>query len=189
MKRRKALKYTASILGMSILGAEMFLSGCSQDKKNEEFLSNDDILLLDEIGETILPESDRSPGAKAAEIGLFMKNTVQEFYTEEEQKIFLSGLKIIENAANKRFSKGFLEINPNQRLEILTEFDKESKNKELKKIHFFTMIKQMTLWGYFSSEPGVTRALRYEPSPGFYDPCVEYKDGDKAIYGYLSSIG
>ena len=46
--------------------------------------------------------------------------------------------------------------------------------------HYFTMIKQLTLWGYFSSEIGATQALRYVAIPGKYEGCVPYKKGDKA---------
>ena len=55
MNRRDALKYTASVMGVSILGAEVFLSGCANRNDQNEFLSEEDVRLLDEIGETILP--------------------------------------------------------------------------------------------------------------------------------------
>jgi hypothetical protein len=42
------------------------------------------------------------------------------------------------------------------------------------------MIKELTLWGYFSSEPGATIALRYSAVPGRYEGCVPYTAGDKA---------
>jgi hypothetical protein len=42
------------------------------------------------------------------------------------------------------------------------------------------MLKQLTIWGYFTSEPGATKALRYIETPGHYDGDVPYKKGDKA---------
>jgi len=42
------------------------------------------------------------------------------------------------------------------------------------------MMKELTIWGYFSSEPGATKALRYIAVPGHYDGCIPYKKGDKA---------
>jgi len=41
-------------------------------------------------------------------------------------------------------------------------------------------LKQLTIWGYFTSEVGATKALRYNPIPGRYDACIDYKPGDKA---------
>jgi len=46
--------------------------------------------------------------------------------------------------------------------------------------HYFTMMKQLTLFGYFTSKPGATQALRYVAVPGHYDGCMPYKKGDKA---------
>jgi hypothetical protein len=46
--------------------------------------------------------------------------------------------------------------------------------------HYFRMMKELALLGYFTSEIGCTQALRYVESPGRYDPCVPYHPGDKA---------
>ncbi len=42
------------------------------------------------------------------------------------------------------------------------------------------MMKELTLWGYFTSEPGANKALRYIAVPGKYQGCIDYKKGDKA---------
>jgi len=42
------------------------------------------------------------------------------------------------------------------------------------------MMKELTLLGYFTSEVGATKALRYIAVPGRYDGNVPYKKGDKA---------
>ena len=46
--------------------------------------------------------------------------------------------------------------------------------------HYFAMMKQLTLLGYFTSKPGATQALRYVAVPGHYEGCIPYKKGDKA---------
>jgi hypothetical protein len=46
--------------------------------------------------------------------------------------------------------------------------------------HYFRMMKELTLLGYFTSEIGYTQALRYVESPGRFDPCVTYTPGEKA---------
>lgn len=45
--------------------------------------------------------------------------------------------------------------------------------------HYFSMLKELTLLGFFTSEPGTTKALRYVAIPGKYDPCLPYTKGDK----------
>ncbi len=71
-----------------------------------------DEALLDEIGETILPTTPDSPGAKDANIGKFMKVYVSDCYTEEDQQIFKEGFAKINEAADKKYNKEFHEIFP-----------------------------------------------------------------------------
>lgn len=46
--------------------------------------------------------------------------------------------------------------------------------------HYFRMMKELALLGYFTSEIGCTQALRYVETPGRFDPCVPYAPGEKA---------
>jgi hypothetical protein len=46
--------------------------------------------------------------------------------------------------------------------------------------HYFRMMKELALLGYFTSEIGCTQAQRYVETPGRFDPCVPYTPGDKA---------
>lgn len=47
-------------------------------------------------------------------------------------------------------------------------------------VHYFRMMKELALLGYFTSEIGYTQAMRYVESPGRFDPCVPYTPGEKA---------
>ncbi|MEM9985724.1 MAG: gluconate 2-dehydrogenase subunit 3 family protein, partial [Bacteroidota bacterium] len=41
-------------------------------------------------------------------------------------------------------------------------------------------MKQLTLWGFFSSKIGATEVLRYLEVPGKYDGSYPYQEGDRA---------
>ncbi len=190
MDRREALKLAASLTGGTIVGANAFLAGCTTDTEEPSLFSADDIALLDEIGETILPASGRSPGAKATGIGAFMAMMVTDCYGEEEMSAFREGIEEVKARSRQKYKRGFLKLQAPEKLELLTAFDREAREKPAgEPIHFFTLMKQLTILGYFTSEPGVTQAMRYDPIPGGYDGCQEYREGDKAWYGPLSSIG
>ena len=190
INRREALTYTISLLGGTFIGAELFLSGCTSKSNRPEFLSEEDVLFLDEVAETILPESSRSPGAKAAQVGAFIKTMVLECYSEKEQKIFELGLGELRRTAQEKYGQDFMKISALDRFDLLSEFDKTARTRnDDEPPHFFAMIRQLTVLGYFTSKVGVTQAMRYDPVPGSYNGCVEYKKGDKAWYGPLSSIG
>jgi hypothetical protein len=46
--------------------------------------------------------------------------------------------------------------------------------------HYFRMMKELALLGYFTSEIGYTKAMRYVESPGRFDPCTPYTKGETA---------
>ena len=50
--------------------------------------------------------------------------------------------------------------------------------------HYFRMMKELAMLGYFTSEIGCTQALRYVEMPGRFDPCIDYKPGDRAWAGH-----
>ncbi len=189
MNRREALGRVALILGGTIVGAECFLYGCHNTPEKNiggggTNFSNDDIAYLDEIAETILPATD-TPGAKEAKVGEFMTRIVKDCYTEEDQKIFLDGMQKLNEASKQKNGKSFVESTPEQRHDLLVALDKEQASymgtrKKDDPTHYFRMMKELVLWGYFTSEPGATKALRYVAVPGKYEGCIDYKKGDKA---------
>lgn len=183
MDRKEAIQYVSLLLGGTLIGANSFLTGCKTSDK--QVVSNDDIAYLDEIAETILPET-KTPGAKAAKVGSFMILMINDCYDEKEQTIFKEGMKKIIDQSKAKFGKSFMEITPQQRHEVLVQIDNEQKQymknkKEEEPVHYFRMMKELTLLGYFTSKPGCTQAKRYMPVPGKYIGCVPYAKGEKAI--------
>jgi hypothetical protein len=198
MNRRDALARVALLMGGAVIGGDYFLTGCSPassdkqagDTKDKAAVNNfkplnpEQTAYLNEVAETILPTT-KTPGAKAANVGAFMGVMVRDCYAPADQQIFVDGMAKLEEASKKQNSKGFLQSTPAERTALLTALDKEqkdySKNKKLEEPnHYFRMMKELTLLGFFSSEVGATQALRYLPVPGKYDGNVPYKKGDRA---------
>ena len=183
MNRREALSRVAILTGGMVLGAEAFLSGCKTNTKGVTF-SKDDVAFLNEVAETIIPATS-TPGAKEAKVGEFMTVMVNDCYEEKDQAIFMEGMKKLDEASKKLNSKTFMESTPEQRNALLVALDKEAKEhqkaaKPEDPKHYFTMIKQLTLSGFFTSEVGATKALRYVAVPGKFVGSYPYKKGDKA---------
>ncbi len=181
MNRREALSTVSIIFGGTIIGADAFLSGCAP-KKSEQvagFFTSDQITLLDEIGESILPATPDSPGAKAAKIGEFMEVMVRDCYDQEEQDIFLDGLVDIEKLSDEKFGKSFVELNEYEKNMMLSSLEEESANSG-QSTHYYTMFKQLTVFGFVTSEVGATKACRHVDVPGRYDACIPLENGEKA---------
>ncbi|HVS92890.1 MAG TPA: gluconate 2-dehydrogenase subunit 3 family protein [Mucilaginibacter sp.] len=188
MNRREAIGRVALIMGGTLIGAEYLLSGCkphASANSVSELFDQDHEAFLNEVADTILPDTPSSPGAKAAGVGPFMAVMVRDCYETPDQDVFLKGIGKIDEAAQKKFSKGFMDLDATQKTALLTDLDKEAKDyaktqKPKQPNHYFRMMKELTLLGYFTSEVGCTKALRYVPVPGRYDGCIPYKKGDKA---------
>lgn len=183
INRREALSRVAIIMGGTVLGAEAFLTGCKTNTKGVKF-SQEDIDFLNEVGETILPATN-TPGAKAANVGAFMQTMVSDCYEAKDQEIFMKGMEELNVACKKHHGKTFMDSTPEERTAFLTELDKEAreyqKNKQKEDpTHYFTMIKQLTLSGLFTSKIGATEVLRYVAVPGKFEGCVPYTKGEKA---------
>lgn len=185
MERRELLKMIALATGGALIGGELFLSGCKNAPAiGGTTFSEEDITFLDEVGETIIPKTT-TPGAKDAAIGSFMTVMVNDCYTKNDQQIFHEGIKKLDDASKKANNASFLKATPEQRTGLLTTLDKEAKEYQKNKKteeppHYFTMMKQLTLLGFFTSQPGSTQALRHIPVPGKYDGAYPYKKGDRA---------
>ncbi len=209
MDRRELLKMVALLTGGVVIGGEVFLSGCKTAGKTDAGFTAANIALLDEVGETIIPAT-ATPGAKAARIGEFMKVMVTDCYTERQQTAFTSGIGQLEEACKKMNEKKFIDCTPEQRHAFLVSLEKEAKDFNKKRdeedkprreiheqtnakmawkdqtqfegnpSHYYTMMKQLTLWGFFSSKTGMTETLRHMPVPGKYDGEYPYTKGDKA---------
>jgi len=186
MDRREAISRVALIMGGTLIGMDYLVSGCQNPAaKNVSVLfDKDHVKFLDEVGDTIIPKT-KTPGAKDVHIGAFMAMMVKDCYKADDQQIFMKGIAKLNDECNKQNGKDFLACTPAQRTAFLNALDKEqvayTKTKtEDQPNHYFRMIKELTLLGYFTSEPGCTQALRYLPVPGKFEGSIPYKKGDKA---------
>ena len=190
MNRREALKSVSIILGTSIIGAEAFLTACVNS--NSSFsLSADDLILLNEIGETILPKSD-TPGAREADVADFMNTIVADFYSSTEQKTFKSGIKQINKMSYDQFNSDFTSLTNENRNTLIMDLEKQaqkhySANETTE--HFYIMIKQLTIWGYLSSEVTAKQAFIFAPLIEKYQGSIDYGKGDKIVYTDFGNQG
>lgn len=185
MNRRDAVRYISVLLGGSMVAGTALIQGCrTSDTQTSLAFTDADITFLDEVADTILPETN-TPGAKAAGVGKFMTIMVNDCYEPADQEIFHKGIKSLNSLSKDQYNNDFIKITPEQRMEILTTLDVEQKEYQKSKKpddpqHYFRMMKELTLLGYFTSEIGCTQAMRYIERPGKYEGCVPYQKGEKA---------
>ena len=185
--RREAIRRVTALLGgVALVGGSSLVAACERAQRGvgaagAGTFSAHDVALLDEVAETILPET-KTPGAKAAHVGAFMALMVTDTYEDREQQIFRAGMRQLEQAS-------FMAAKPAQRLALLERLDREQKaymdgKADDRPAHYFRLMKELTLLGYFTSEIGCTQAQRYRETPGRFDPCVPYTPGETAWAGH-----
>src|SRR6185295_18908843 len=168
MNRREALSAVSMLLGGTVVGSTLFLEGCAPSEKKVAGLPFDEetLKLLNEIADTILPTTASSPGAKAANVASFIERMVRDCYDDVNQQIFFDGFATLQAACKTKFNTAFMDCSPEQRTELLIEIDNEQKpytasKKKEDPAHYFRLMKELTILGYFTSEIGATQALRY----------------------------
>ena len=83
----------------------------------------------------------------------------------------------LNDLSKKTYDASFMKLNDQQRHDLLVKLDNEQKeymkNKKTDEpSHYFRMMKELTLLGYFTSEIGCTQARRYVETPGKFEGCV-----------------
>lgn len=127
--------------------------------------------ILDVIVETIIPEST-TKGAKSLGVPAFLQKMLQDCYEAPVSENVKSGLITTEATAQKQFGKAFVTCDIQQKQQILLGFEK-SEDSKLK--DFYSLIKNLTILGYTTSEYVQTEFLHYNMAPGHYYGCVPVK--------------
>ena len=205
MTRREAVQRAAALLGgAALVGGDRLFAFSFEPAAIERAMAQGtavfaaaDVALLDEIAETILPETS-TPGAKAAKVGAFMALMVTEAYDDRTRQVFQQGLRQLDEACRQAHAVPFMQASAAQRLSLVETLDREqhavmedrapkrrvrapaAPSESDEPAHYFRMMKELTLLGYFTSEIGCTKAMRYVESPGRFDPDVPYAPGDKS---------
>ena len=191
-RREAILRVSALLGGAALVGQSALLSGCASGNVRPvplaQLFTASDLALIDEIAETILPETN-TPGAKAAGVGPFIALMVAEAYDAREQEIFRDGLLKVDRESRRMHGTTFMGASAAQRVAVLQGLDREQlehmRRQEQRRAvdepaHYFRMMKELALLGYFTSEIGYTQAMRYVETPGRFEPCVPYAPGEQA---------
>ena len=162
------------------------LDGCTTKEKKAEtavgLFSSDEQTLISELAEAIIPQTD-TPGAKDAKVPEFISMMMEECYPEDFQGHFKQGLDGLDQQCQQQFKKTFAKLDEEERNKILKSvedaaFKPGSKSSDGKP-HYYRTFKELTMLGFFSSEPGATKTLEYIAIPGHFDGCIDLKPDQK----------
>jgi hypothetical protein len=160
-------------MAVAMVGLVM-LPACDMGSKKvkaqtlQPYLSPEQESLLAEVVGTIIPGTD-TPGAKDLNVHIFVQKMVTDCYEKDVQQNLAKGLDTVEEMARKNHSNAFAACTEPQRIAILTSME-QSDIEEQKA--FFDLVKELTIFGYTTSEYVMTNLTEYTMIPGHYYGCV-----------------
>jgi len=193
MDRRDSLKLIAT----GAIAAPAILAGCKpEDKKAKEeavkeikfaldrnkdeqkyeesllkdkFFTEHEMATITVLADIIIPKDEVSGSASDAKVPEFIEFIVKD--KPDNQLPIRGGLRWLDIESLKRFEKSFVEINPQQQLQIVDDIAyteikyTDKKGNEVKKgkvkpemkpgIAFFNLMRNLTATGFYTSEIGV----------------------------------
>jgi hypothetical protein len=183
MNRREAIERTALILGYAVSAPAMMgvLKGCKAAPElgyRPVFFTEDQARTVGEVAEIIIPKTD-TPGAKEAGVPAFIDLMLKDVYPQVDKDRYLAGLLEFEQQTTKMYGDAFIDLDPVKQLEWVKKVHdaaidvfKKLDEKGKKDKPFILMTKELTMLGFFTSEPGATKVLQYNPVPGAYHGCL-----------------
>lgn len=155
MNRRTALKIVTlgalSPAGPGSQGKGRALEAAAWTPEHHEphFFTQDESEFLDQLMEMIIPEDSHSPGAHAAKVSLFA-NLMVATSGDNVKSQWRKGLQLMLEEASRS--------SPAMALEKASAHEGEPRT-ELE--HFFAVLKEMTVNGYYTSAIGIHQDLQY----------------------------
>ncbi len=189
MNRREVLQRSAAVLGYAITGPALagIMQGCKASPElayKPDFFNEDQALLVGELSEIIMPKTE-TPGAKEAGVPAFIDGMLKEVYPPEGRENFLKGLAAFDDDARKSFGNNFASCTPEEKVAHVKKHHDEALSSKKDDASwgwwrgggqgskpFIIEMKELTLLGFFTSEPGATQVLQYNQVPGPYKGCV-----------------
>ena len=113
-----------------------------------------------ELSERIIPADDNSPGAKEARVSEYI-DSVLSIADEPKRKEWRDGLTAINKISRDKFSKDFADASEAQQIELLSAISKNEKSPQTLEERFFKTVKNATIDGYYTSEIGIHKELKY----------------------------
>ena len=197
MNRRELLECTAYLIGGAALSPlargfteeqRAYLAAAPDySAKTVNYFTDSQRKVISAMAESIIPRTD-TPGAIDAGVPRFIELMASEWFNEQERAIFTAGLETMEREIPARYGKAFDQLSTKRQAEILEQMEDDASdsswynlgnvNREfVSDAPFFCQVKELTIYGFFTSEVGSKQVLRFEAMPMKFDGDVPYEPG------------
>ncbi len=124
------------------------------------------LTLFAAVADTIVPETD-TPGASGAGVPAAFDKLVANWASPAQRAALIAALDAIEAKAFSERGVGFAVLDPESRFALLDAYDRAQTGGA-----DYAKLKELVVTLYYLSEAGATVELRYEHSPGAWEPSI-----------------
>ncbi|MCP5382835.1 MAG: gluconate 2-dehydrogenase subunit 3 family protein [Kordiimonadaceae bacterium] len=187
LSRRDILERMAFVSGGAI--SLSIISACDNgvsvpettDELNLKALSKEQFDLVGDLADMIIPETD-TPGAKAINVHFLIDELAANWMTTDEKERFLIDLTALDDRINRLYGNKFSNLDGNKKNAVLDQLSAEmliAEEREGGHKHIYQQLRELTIFGYYTSEIGATEELAFDPLPGDYHGCIPFADVGK----------
>ncbi len=192
MNRRQLLRMLAAgSLAPALLRAKLVLADAGTDSiVAPGFFSPDQRLLVSALADTIIPAT-KTPSASSVGVQDFVELMVGKSFMKPDQADFMSGLAALDRYSENQFGTSYTNLSEPDKNALLRTVadgqvdDSASSSHSVSLQEFFHVLKQLIVIGYYTSETGASKELRYRVVPGHYEGCTDMTS-DQVAWSYGS---
>ncbi len=186
MDRRKALKQSGLLAGLTVSGAALgtLMQSCQEQSRLEWeplFFNKKQAETVSAMADIILPATE-TPGAIDLKADIFVDLMCKKHLSPEDQTHVMKGCETFMANCRSKFGKDFHKLPEAQKQEALREAAEKANTFNptvwgsplgtQEPLDFFRRVKQFTLIGYFTTEEVGKNILVYDPIPGRQEGCI-----------------
>jgi len=131
------------------------------------------------MAEVVIPRTD-TPGAIDAGVPKFIELMVARWLRDDERALFNAGLLDIETRIPQEMGKPFDQLAAAEQLRVMEALEDaasehpwydfaNTQREYISDAPFICQFKELTVWGFFTSEQGGSQVLRWDPMPMYFD--------------------
>jgi hypothetical protein len=134
--------------------------------------------ILRDICDTVLPATDTKSAAQVDCHG-FVDHQLVQCHSQHQQQMCIDAVELVNANAKLEFGNAFSQLNNKQRIKVLVEIEGLTTATQEQKRHF-SFLKSLIVFGFFTSEEGITKATNFQPFPGGFKGSIPLTADTKA---------
>ena len=137
--------------------------------------------LVGDIADMIIPDTE-TPGAKTVNVHFLIDELAANWMTADEREVFLNELTALDERIKRMDGISFSELGTDKKKAILDQLGAEMmvfNEREDGRKHIYRELRELTIFGYYTSEAGATEELAFDAIPGAYHGCIPFSEVGK----------